>query len=145
MEEAMAEKFDLDIRVQELPDIGGIVIFCISGDLDRHNSEIVEIVVNKCYRQQQYHFIFDLAGTQRINSTGLGLLINIMHRTRQNDGSIHLVHVSVKINSLLNHLGVADEMGICDDLDQALAIGQIHSANGATEKDQKEAKIAHDQ
>ena len=142
----MTEEFDLDIQVQAMPDLGEIVILSINGDLDRHNSEIMEFAVNNCYRQRQYHFVVDFTATRRINSTGLGLLINIMDRSRQYGGSIHLIHVPVKIKSLLNHLGVAEDMGICTDLAQALALKRIPSDNTVTiDKEQDKARISYDQ
>ena len=78
------------------------LLLILKGDLLGENSstEILEIV-NNAISNKIVAVAIDLAGVRYINSSGLGVLITLLTKTKNKEGDIVLINPSEQVNKLL--------------------------------------------
>lgn len=79
-----------------------VVIVKLEGNLIG-GPEAVELneTVNRYLDEKSLKLVFDLAEVERMNSSGLGLLIKAMTTFKTNGGELKLANVNAKISKLL--------------------------------------------
>jgi anti-sigma B factor antagonist len=69
-------------------------------------------------------FILDFSRFDYMNSSGLGVFLTILTKTRSKDGEVIIAHVNPKIKELLIITKLVTVFKVCDTLDEALAVLQ---------------------
>ena len=96
------------------------VIF-FNGPIDRSGLLMLDNTVQDLYRQDIYFLIFDLANTTSINSSAIGLLINITQQVAMGNGAVRIIRVAEKFKILFELLGLESRLPIAENKEQALA------------------------
>ncbi|HON44525.1 MAG TPA: STAS domain-containing protein [Planctomycetota bacterium] len=101
-------------------EVGDVVLLKPCGPIDQKSLQIFEAKVLGFYRDGICKIILDLSETKYLNSTGLGLLINIAQRVHVVEGGIRLINVANKFKVLFDMLGLEVCLPIMENLDKAL-------------------------
>ena len=101
-------------------EVGDVVLLKPCGPIDQKSLQIFEAKVLGFYRDGICKIILDLSETKYLNSTGLGLLINIAQRVHVVEGGIRLINVANKFKVLFDLLGMGDRLKIFPDKEAAL-------------------------
>lgn len=100
---------------------GQVAILQLCGNVDTQSVSTLEAIFDELYQAQIYRIVFDLSKTESINSSGLGLIINITHQLETVGGGIRMINVSDKHKVLFDLLGLQDRLVILADKKEALA------------------------
>lgn len=112
--------FTIKTEIWRKEDVGEIPILRVSGAIDQKNIPSLEKVVLSLYGKNQYRLIIDLKSVDSINSSGLGLLINLAHQAYEVGGGLRLIHVDDKFKMLFHLLGLGERLLILDDEKEAM-------------------------
>jgi anti-sigma B factor antagonist len=102
------------------PNIGEIATLKLHGPIDQKSVQVFESTILELYRKGICRLILDLSETKYLNSTGLGLLINIAHKVNVVGGGIRLVNVAEKFKVLFDMLGLESCLPILASHKEAL-------------------------
>ena len=82
--------------------VNGIVRFTLTGDLigENHGSEIIEIA-NDGLNGGNEKCLIDISDLRYINSSGMGVLITLLTKFRNQGGDLVLINPSEHVNKLL--------------------------------------------
>lgn len=69
---------------------------------------------------KKLRLVLDLAGVNRMNSSGLGLLINVLTTYKNNGGQLKLINVTSRVSNLLEITKLDKIFDIYDSLESAL-------------------------
>ena len=110
---------DLALRVDER---GGWAIAHASGDLDlttapRLREQLVQLVT-----AGQPRIVLDLQSVDFIDSTGLGVLVGLLKRTRSQGGDLRLVSRRTGLRKLLELTALEPAFPLADSVDDAIAV-----------------------
>jgi anti-sigma B factor antagonist len=100
---------------------GAHTIVSVSGEIDVYTAPGLRERLNDEVASGHYDLIIDMAGVDFLDSTGLGVLVNGLKRTRQHDGSLRLVCSQEKILKVFRITGLVKIFSIHSSLDDALA------------------------
>ncbi len=111
---------DLGVQVQAQ---GDWTVVRVSGDIDmttapRLREQVVQVVVDG-----QPHVVMDLQSVDFIDSTGLGVLVGLLKRTRSQGGDLRLVSTRSSLRKVLELTALDRALPLSDDVDAALAAG----------------------
>lgn len=73
----------------------------LRGRFDSFNSPLLNETFLDLHKNSRYIFALDLSGVEFINSTTLGLLLEIYRKNRENKGNLFLVSCSDKVMKIL--------------------------------------------
>lgn len=80
----------------------GVCVLELSGNLiGEHDGMPLTDAFNEIMEDGVYNFVIDLSGLKHINSTGLGVFITLLTRSRKRGGELALVNPSGYIKNLL--------------------------------------------
>lgn len=98
------------------------VILSFEGDM-MGGPEAVKIneEINRLLDERKLKLVVDLGNLNRMNSSGLGILINALSTFKQNGGQLKLAHPRERIKSLLLITKLDNIFDIYDSIDEALA------------------------
>ncbi len=114
------------------PGVGDIVALKPCGPIDQKSVQSLEATVLDFYRKGICRLILDLSETKYLNSTGLGLLINIAHRVNVVGGGVRLINVAEKFKVLFDMLGLESCLPIIGNYETALnSFGEAGDTNDA--------------
>lgn len=102
------------------PNIGDIATLRLCGPIDQKSVQVFESTILDLYRKGICRLVLDLSETKYLNSTGLGLLINIAHKVNVVGGGIRLVNVAEKFKVLFDMLGLESCLPILASHQEAL-------------------------
>lgn len=109
----------------EFPDAGdaGVVVYTLAGGLCGHapaygfQDEVREKIAGGTSR-----IVIDLAGVQKIDSCGIGILASLMWSASQAGGGLVLAAVPKQVEKLLGIVMLLDHIDHADDRDAAIAM-----------------------
>lgn len=79
-----------------------VVVVKLEGNLiGGPEAVVLNDTVNRYLDEKSLKLVFDLANVERMNSSGLGLLIKAMTTFKTNGGELKLANVNAKISKLL--------------------------------------------
>jgi anti-sigma B factor antagonist len=80
----------------------GILILSLSGDLigENNGTALIEIV-NDAIHKKTINGAIDISGIRFMNSSGIGVLITMLTKFRNNDGEMVLINPSEQVKKLL--------------------------------------------
>jgi anti-sigma B factor antagonist len=89
-------------------------------DKNQANELLVEIENNIVNKKNK--FVLNLEELKYINSSGLNVMINILTKSRKNDGDVAVCCANKKITELLVITKLNSVFNVCDDNEKAIAI-----------------------
>ena len=109
---------DLVVRVEEGRD--GWAVARASGDLDlttapRLRERVVQVITGG-----QPHVVLDLEGVDFVDSTGLGVLVGLLKRTRSQGGDLRLVSTRPAFKKILELTALERALPLAATVDEAL-------------------------
>jgi anti-sigma B factor antagonist len=115
------QSFDLaEDRTGEMP------VIAITGEVDLATAPLLRERLDAHLDGGASSIIVDLRGTTFLDSTGLGVLVNVLKRCREAGGELHLVISEPRILKLFAITGLQETFPISPSLD-AVAEGGPHS------------------
>ncbi len=99
-----------------------VVILHLEGDL-LGGPEAVKLneKINQLLDANRNKLVVDLGKVERMNSSGLGIMINALSTFKQNGGQLKLAHLRDRVRSLLSTTRLDHIFEIYDTIDAALA------------------------
>lgn len=89
-------KFSFDIKKES-----DVNIISLEGELiDKTQASGLLHSIDGLIEKGEGKFVFDLAGIQYLNSSGLNVLINVLTKSRKEGGDVIITNVSKKVNQL---------------------------------------------
>lgn len=109
---------DLGIRLEER---GDWTIARVTGDLDlttapKLRERLVQVVVDG-----RPHIVLDLEGVDFVDSTGLGVVVGLLKRTRGQGGDLRLVSTRSGLRKILELTALDRALPLAASVDQALS------------------------
>ena len=92
-----------DVTIETTPTTG---TFRLSGELDASSSPGLRDQIVHLVSEGRSHLVFDCAGLQFVDSTGLGVLIGARARALAANGTVALTGVSSSLHRLLVVTGI---------------------------------------
>lgn len=102
---------------------GDIPVVTVAGEVDLATSPLLRERLDAHLEAGRSSLILDLSGTTFLDSTGLGVLVNVLKRCRQAGGELHLVVVEPRILKLFAITGLQDTFSISASVDAARQAG----------------------
>jgi anti-anti-sigma regulatory factor len=84
--------------------------------------------LNELVAEGEYHLVVDMAGVDFLDSTGLGVLVGGLKRTRAHEGTLQLVCDQEKILKVFRITGLTKVFPIHSTLNEALSSASSPSA-----------------
>lgn len=98
-----------------------ITIIGLFGELMDKNSALpLQEEVQKLIDAKQLKFVFDMGQLKYLNSSGLGVFINLLTRIRKNGGELVISNVSDKVRELLVITKLTTLFTVTDSIDKAI-------------------------
>ena len=120
MEVIATMELNIKSEMYHCPDVGNIANLRLCGPIDQKSVQVFEANILELYRQGICRLILDLSETKYLNSTGLGLLINIAHKVNVVGGGIKLINVAEKFKVLFDMLGLETCLPILSSYEEAV-------------------------
>ena len=96
------------------------VIHLTGSLISEYDSQGLLDEIAHCIEQGQSKFVIDLASLSSLNSSGLGVLINILTKARKAGGDAVIINVSETINKLLIITKLNSVFNFSGDLETAI-------------------------
>jgi anti-sigma B factor antagonist len=100
---------------------GARTVISVTGEIDVYTAPTLRARLNELVSQGQYDLVVDMAGVEFLDSTGLGVLVGGLKRTRSHQGNLRLVCHQEKIIKVFRITGLTKVFPIYANLDDALA------------------------
>ena len=110
----------LDFELRDIPSIANTQYITLSGAIDAATAIEFQGYLEKLVTKGTTNFIFDMNGVTFINSTGLGLLVNLADSADNKKGSFILVNTHSKIRIVFQTLGLDNYFEMFNTLSDAL-------------------------
>lgn len=110
---------DLVVRVD---DREGWAVAHVHGDVDMTTAPQLREQVVRLVVGGQPNVIVDLQGVDFIDSTGLGVLVGLLKRTRSHGGDLRLVSTRTALRKVLELTALDHALPLADTVDAALAV-----------------------
>jgi len=111
----------VDLAVQ-VDDRDGWAVAHVHGDVDmttapRLREQVIDVVV-----RGQPNVVLDLQGVDFIDSTGLGVVIGLLKRTRSQGGDLRLVSTRSALRKVLELTALDHALPLADTVEAAIAV-----------------------
>ncbi|MFD8307129.1 STAS domain-containing protein [Streptomyces sp. NPDC059690] len=92
--------------------VNGWVVAEIDGEVDAHTAPMIREAVIRLVEEGHRHFVLDLGFVTFMDSMGLGAMVAITKRIRENQGSLRIASVSGRVLRLFELSGMRDSYEI---------------------------------
>jgi anti-sigma B factor antagonist len=99
---------------------GARTVISVTGEIDVYTAPTLRERLNELVGQGEYDLVVDMAGVEFLDSTGLGVLVGGLKRTRSHQGTLRLVCNQEKIIKVFRITGLTKVFPIYASLDDAL-------------------------
>jgi anti-sigma B factor antagonist len=101
---------------------GARMVIGVTGEIDVYTAPTLRERLNELVAEGEYNLIVDMAGVDFLDSTGLGVLVGGLKRTRSHHGTLRLVCAQEKILKVFRITGLTKVFPIHATLEEALAV-----------------------
>ncbi len=108
----------MDFKAAESTD-GKVLIISTPRRLTTENSDGLKKLLKNYVDQGRYNIVINLAGTEYLDSSGLGAIVSKIAQTRSNNGDIRLASVQEYVMNLLELTHINQIIKIFDTPEQA--------------------------
>ena len=116
----MTETLIVSSRTIDRPDQTPVGVVTIAGKVEAQTAPQIENAIDPLFAQGVRHLILDCGELLYINSTGAGLLIKILDRFEEAEGTMRLSGVRKQIRDLFGILGFQTILQIESDVESAV-------------------------
>ncbi|MGH7658534.1 MAG: STAS domain-containing protein [Gemmatimonadales bacterium] len=102
-------------------DSGGVLVVKVEGQLIVGNRQELKTVVQEALDNDERKFLIDFSRTGYIDSSGLGALVSISKKIREQGGDLRLSGLNEDLRSLFELTKLDTLFAIADTSEQALA------------------------
>lgn len=99
----------------------GVDVIHLKGRIIYESENYVKSEIEKHFEAGQKKLVLDLSGLSYINSSGLGILINLLKKIRGQNGDMYLAGLSREISELFRITSLDHVFRIFDTVDEAVA------------------------
>ncbi len=110
----------MDFKTVESAD-GKVFIISTPSRLTTENSDQLKKLLKDCVDDGRYNIVINLAGTEYLDSSGLGAIVSKIAQTRSNNGDIRLASVEDYVMNLLELTHINQIIKLFDTPEQAVA------------------------
>jgi anti-sigma B factor antagonist len=109
---------------------GTRTVISVTGEIDVYTAPTLRERLNELVARGEYDLVVDMAGVEFLDSTGLGVLVGGLKRTRSHQGTLRLVCNQEKIIKVFRITGLTKVFPIYASLDDALTAGDPNVTGG---------------
>ena len=102
-------------------DEGGVTVISVEGQLIVGNRQELKNLVQDALGEGDRKFLIDFAGTAYIDSSGLGSLVSISKKIREQGGELRLAELNEDLRSLFELTKLDTLFAIAESRSEALA------------------------
>lgn len=102
-------------------DVGGTTVVAVEGEIDVYTAPRLRDCITELVADGVYHLVIDLEGVEFLDSTGLGVLVGGLKKTRAHDGSLQLICTQERLLKIFRITGLAKVFAIHASTDAATA------------------------
>lgn len=102
-------------------DAGGVFVVSVEGQLIVGNRQELKELVGRALENGERKFLIDFSRTGYIDSSGLGALVSVSKKVREDGGQLRLAGLNEDLRSLFELTKLDTLFAIADTRDQALA------------------------
>ncbi|WP_330342133.1 STAS domain-containing protein [Streptomyces sp. NBC_00557] len=99
--------------------VNGWTVVEVDGDLDAHTSPMIREAVIRLLDGGHRHFVLDLGFVPFMDSMGLGVIVAVTKRVREQDGSLRLASVSGRMLKIFDLTGMRESYEIYQSSEEA--------------------------
>lgn len=122
----------MDVTVShQQPD--DVVLVTIQGDVDVYTAPGLREHLDRLIANGHRHLVLDLEHVPFMDSTGLGVLVGRLKRTRRQKGSMRVICTVPRILRVFEITGLNQVLSVYDDAGEAIAQAQEHAGKAAAE------------
>ncbi len=110
----------MDFKTLESAD-GKVLIISTPRRLTTENSDGLKKILRNYVDEGRYNIVINLAGTEYLDSSGLGAIVSKIAQTRSNNGDIRLASVKEYVMNLLELTHINQIIKLFDTPEQAVA------------------------
>lgn len=100
-------------------EMNGWTVVEVDGDVDAHTAPMVREAVLKLLDQGHRRFVLDMGFVSFMDSMGLGVIVAITKRLRENDGALRITSVSGRLRRIFELSGMGDSYEFYDSAEEA--------------------------
>lgn len=99
------------------------MVLRVHGEIDMSTCPLLRQEIVRQIESGHHHLVIDLEGVDFIDSTGLGVLIGGLKRTRSRDGDLRVSGVDERLGKVFDLTGLRDVLAVCDRDDPDITLG----------------------
>ena len=111
----------IDLQVEELSTVDNGYLLLLKGDLDTTTVADFHKRMGEIIEKSPVRIIADFRELRYINSTGLGILLELSKKAQEQQSAILFCHVNRSIKEVMDLVGVTQFLDIYDTRDAAIA------------------------
>lgn len=92
--------------------VSGWTVVEVDGDVDAHTAPMIREAVLKLLDEGHRHFVLDLGFVSFMDSMGLGVIVAITKRIREQEGSLRIASLSGRLLRILDLSGMRESYEI---------------------------------
>ena len=116
----MTQSSEIEVAVTEIPSIENGFLLTFDGNLDSLNVQKVSQQFDDLLQSSSIHLIADFQKLRYINSTGLGILLQVSKRVKDQSSSFSLCHIASTIQEIIDLVGVTPLLDIYPTREEAI-------------------------
>ncbi len=97
-----------------------VAVISLAGEVDVANASQVRDAALKLVEGGQKNLVVDMAATEFIDSTGLGMLVGLLTRQKEKGGDVLIAGAQPRVKRLFDITGLAQVFRIHEDVPAAL-------------------------
>ena len=105
----------------EKQDRGDITVFSLKGNLDALTAPSLKKEIESLMAARKIYVVFDLAGLELIDSSGVGAIVSLFKRVRTLHGDVKIARLTGQPQEIFKLLRLDRAFEIFETIDQALA------------------------
>lgn len=102
--------------------VGDVTVVRVSGEVDVYTAPGLDEVLSSEVESGHMRLILDLTRVDFLDSTGLGVLVKALKRTREGGGGLAVVAVHERITKVFRITGLDAVMPLASTVDEALGL-----------------------
>jgi anti-sigma B factor antagonist len=116
--------FAIDHRLE-----GEIAVVDVSGWVEISTAPQLRETAIRLIDEGNLHLILDLSGTVFIDSTGLGVIVGLLHRLRSRDGSLVIAGAKDRVHHAFKVSRLTQVLTLTDTTDEGIAAINVGAAS----------------
>ncbi|MEQ8275257.1 MAG: STAS domain-containing protein [Deltaproteobacteria bacterium] len=100
---------------------GDVTVFSLKGNLDALTSPSLKKEIEALLAARKINVVFDLAGLELIDSSGVGAIVSLFKRVRTLQGDVKIARLAGQPSEIFKLLRLVRVFDIFDTVDEAVA------------------------